>query len=338
MRKNLCKGCQLVQRPIEPPPVKRNELPEKAWETIAIDLMGSLPTGENLLVTTDYYSQYVEIAILKNISAKIIQNKLFEMFARYGLPKTIVCDNGRQFTDEGLKKWLSSHGVKVAHIAPYWPQANGEVERQNRTILKRLKIAYAEKKNWRDELLTFLLMYRSTPHSVTGLSPAELLFNRKLRTKIPEINDSSEFVEAEIRERDKWLKEKGKQYYDKVNRAKEHELCQGDRVLTRASKENKLSPNFKPEEYKVISRKGNTVTIQSKKGKIYERNVTQVRKVINLESEESESEEVEERYGETGSVGDEQEGTKRDENEKGIVRRSQRERKPPERCGEYRTH
>lgn len=124
----------------------------------------------------------------------------------HGLPKTIVSDNGRQFTDEGLQEWLHSNGIKIAHVAPYWPQANREVERQNRSILKKLKIIHAEKKNWRDELLSFLLMYRSTPHSVIGLYQAELLFNMKLRTKIPEIHDSSKFVETEVRERDMWLK------------------------------------------------------------------------------------------------------------------------------------
>lgn len=333
-----CKGCQLVQRPIEPPPVKRKQLPEKAWEIIAIELMGPLPTGEYLLVTTDYYSRFVEVAILKRISAKEIQEELFELFARHGLPRTIVCDNGRQFTDEGLKDWLNSYGAKVAHVAPYWPQANGEVERQNRSILKRLKIAYAQKKNWRNELLTFLMMYRSTPHSVTGVTPAELLFNRKLRTKIPEIDNSSEFVEEEIRERDKWLKEKGKQYYDKANRAKECELGQGDRVLIRAPKENKLSPNFSPKEYKVIDRKGNSVTLESEEGRKYKRNLTQVRKVIDLESEESENEEEEVVSEEKERVGDDQSRTESDKNEKVVVRRSQRERKPPERYGDYRAH
>lgn len=130
--------------------------------------MGSLPTGENLFIVTDYYSRYVEVAILKNTTAKIIRNEWFEMFARYDFPKTVTCDNGRQFTDERLKEWLNYNGVEITHVAPYWPQANGEVERQNRSILKRSKIAYAEKKDWRDELLTFLLMYRTTPHLVTG--------------------------------------------------------------------------------------------------------------------------------------------------------------------------
>jgi len=52
-------------------------------------------------------------------------------------------------------------------------------------------------------------MYRSTPHTVTGVSPAELLFRRKLKTKLPEIEESV-FIEQEVKERDAWRKEKGK--------------------------------------------------------------------------------------------------------------------------------
>ncbi|XP_011861624.1 PREDICTED: uncharacterized protein K02A2.6-like, partial [Vollenhovia emeryi] len=163
-----CKGCQLVQDTVSRPPVKRNELPTGPWESIALDLMGPMPTGENILVVTDYYSRYFEVQILKSTTTDKIIEVLFEIFARHGFPSTIVCDNGPQFANERFREWLSINGIRIAHTAPYWPQANGEVERQNRSLLKRLKIAHAEDKNWREEIQKFLLMYRSTPHSVTG--------------------------------------------------------------------------------------------------------------------------------------------------------------------------
>ncbi|KAK2578201.1 hypothetical protein KPH14_000928 [Odynerus spinipes] len=191
-----CRGCQLVRKTVEPAPLKRNSLPEGPWESLAMDLMRLLPSGENILVITDYYSRYFEIVILTTTTASVIKKHLFEIFARYGFPKSVVCDNGRQFTDAELKTWLETNNVKISHTALLWPQANGEVERQNRSILKRLRIAHAEGKDWKEELLKFLLMYRSTSHSVTGVSPAELLFKRKLRTKWPEI-ETSVFVEEE---------------------------------------------------------------------------------------------------------------------------------------------
>ena len=77
------------------------------------------------------------------------------------------------------------------------PRAKGEVERQNRSLLKSMRAAHAEGKNWREELNKFHLVHRSTPHSTTGKSPAELLFRRKVRIKMPElVNVEEEEVEA----------------------------------------------------------------------------------------------------------------------------------------------
>ena len=87
--------------------------------------------------------------------------------------------------------------IKHRRVTPLWPQANGEVEIQNRALLKRIQIARAENKNWKDELNAYLLMHRTTPHSTTGLSPAEFMFNRKIRSKLPEISSTFDAVNDE---------------------------------------------------------------------------------------------------------------------------------------------
>ena len=73
-----------------------------------------------------------------------------------------------------------------------WPRANGEVERQNRSLLKAMRLADAEKRDWRLELNKYLLTYRSTPQVTTAKSPAELLFGWKLSIKLPEVTDVEE--------------------------------------------------------------------------------------------------------------------------------------------------
>lgn len=55
-----------------------------------------------------------------------------------------------------------------------------------------MRVAHAEKRDWRLELNKYLLAYRSTPQVTTGQSPAELLFGRKLSTKLPEVADLEE--------------------------------------------------------------------------------------------------------------------------------------------------
>ena len=104
------------------------------------------------------------------------------MFASHGIPISITCDNRAQFKSLEFKEYLRVSGIKL-HNVPLWPQANVEVKRRKRTFLKCIKFAQAEGKNWRSKIYSFLLMYRSTPLSTTGVSPAELLFNCKFRAK-----------------------------------------------------------------------------------------------------------------------------------------------------------
>ena len=55
-------------------------------------------------------------------------------------------DNGLQFVSQVVKDFLVEHGIEHRTSPPLWPQANGEVERQNRTLLKVLKVAQVEGK------------------------------------------------------------------------------------------------------------------------------------------------------------------------------------------------
>ena len=82
---------------------------------------------------------------------------------------------------------MEENGIEHKRTALLWPQANGEKEKQNHSILKRLRIAQALGRNWKSEMEKFLMMYRSTPHSTTGASPAELLFRRRIKTKLPHL-------------------------------------------------------------------------------------------------------------------------------------------------------
>ena len=102
---------------------------------------------------------------------------------------SIHTDNGRQFTSQHFKDFMLENGITHHRTTPLWSQANGEVERQNRSIMKRVRIAQAEGRDWRSELDKFLIMYRSTVHTITGVS--QLLFGRKIRTKLPELTTMS---------------------------------------------------------------------------------------------------------------------------------------------------
>ncbi|KAK2174101.1 hypothetical protein NP493_829g01024 [Ridgeia piscesae] len=82
-----------------------------------------------------------------------------------------------------------------------WAQTNGEVERQNASLLKRKQIAQAESRDSRKEVRKYLTSYRSIEHPTTGKSPAELLFGRKMRGKLPEMT-MNHVSDVAVRDRD----------------------------------------------------------------------------------------------------------------------------------------
>lgn len=258
-----CRGCSLVAAPNPPEPMLRKELPSKPWEQIAIDFLGPLPEGENLLVCVDYYSRYVEVVVMTDISTKATIDELVTIFSRYGIPLSLRADNGPQFSSDEFKTFCNEHGIQLVSTIPYWPQMNGEVERQNRSILKRLKIAQELGKDWRTELRQYLLMYHAANHTTTGKPPSELMFGRRLRTKLPTVPLVS-IEDGEVRDRDRIEKEKGRQYADTKRKAKPSKIHEGDRVLVKQNrKKNKLSVDFSPESFEVVRKKGTDVTLQS---------------------------------------------------------------------------
>ena len=78
-------------------------------------------------------------------SEKIIE-RLEDIFTTHGLPLSVTSNNGPQFRSDVFERYLEDHGVKHRKTTPLWPQANGEVERQNRSLLKRMRIAQAKEK------------------------------------------------------------------------------------------------------------------------------------------------------------------------------------------------
>ena len=100
--------------------------------------------------------------------------------------------------------YLKDNNIEHRTSTPMWPQANGEDERQNRSLLKAMRVAHSGGRDWRKELQKFLLGYRSTPHTVTGESPAKLLFGREIRSKLPGMEElRSASNDSEVLHRDR---------------------------------------------------------------------------------------------------------------------------------------
>lgn len=252
-----CDACQKVGKNIIQEEFHRRQLPDGPWQDLAIDFK-DLPDGSYLCVVVDYFSRYIEVTVMKTITAKATCDFLDEIFARHGFPYSLTSDQGPQFTSQEFAEYCAENGICHYTTFAYWPQANGEVERQNRSLQKTIQITQLQKGNWRKELLNYLLMYRSTPHTVTGKSPAELLFSRKVRDKLPTLKEREGRVE--VRDRDAW----NKSAVSNSAAVPYKEIKIGDEVLLKRSfRKQKADSKFEDETGRVTAVDGPAVTVQT---------------------------------------------------------------------------
>ena len=121
----------------------------------------------------------------------------------------------------------------------------------------------AEKRDPRKVINSYLMAYRATPHKTTGLSPYEMKFGRKIKTKLPQNlkKKKGSDREEEARARHDLKKSQQKEAFDRRQKAKEKKLNKGDEVLIQQKKSSVKSP-WDPEGFKVKEVKGSKVILQ----------------------------------------------------------------------------
>ncbi|XP_055590523.1 uncharacterized protein K02A2.6-like [Uranotaenia lowii] len=272
-----CAGCAAVSSQHPPEPMIRKEMPDRAWQELAVDFFTAKECA-TFLVVVDYYSRYLTVIEMKTTNAAQTIDALEGMFRIHTYPETIRADNGPPFASQDFANYCVSKNIRLIRTIPYWPQMNGLVERQNQGILRTLRIAKSMKQDWRKAVQEYVYFYNTRPHSVTGKTPLELLTGRPAKDLLPSLRTEAYWSrDDEVRDNDSIQKMKGKMYADKRRHAKKSGIKVGDRVMIRNYDSGKLQPGFQPEKFKVIKRKGVDVRVVNEDGVVYRRPVSHLR-------------------------------------------------------------
>ena len=126
-----------------------------------------------LVVGIDYFTKWVEAEPLATITEKSIRSFVWRnIICRYVIPGVLVSNNGKQFNNSAFKDFCLKLGIKNHYSSPAHPQANGQVEVTNQTLLKIIKTRLKGAKGiWPDELPSVLWAYRTTVRTPTGETP-----------------------------------------------------------------------------------------------------------------------------------------------------------------------
>ena len=113
--------------------------PFDQWGT---DIFGPFPRAPGnyayVVVAVDYFTKWVETEPLRSITGSVVQKFFLKsVVCRFGV---VISDNEKQFVDNPFKGWCENLGIKQHFISVGHPQANGQAENFNRTLLHGLKI------------------------------------------------------------------------------------------------------------------------------------------------------------------------------------------------------
>ena len=102
-------------------------------------LKGEAIRKKYLLVMVDKFTKWIEAKLVKTAESGPVIDFISAVVHHYGVPHSIITDNGLNFTADDVKTWCSNMGIKLDYASVYHPQTNGQVERANGLIMSSIK-------------------------------------------------------------------------------------------------------------------------------------------------------------------------------------------------------
>lgn len=127
-----CPKCQihgnLIHAPAQEPQPFTTSWPFCQW---GLDLVGKIhPSSSNghkfIITTTEYFTKWIEAVPMTTVTGKQIASFILNyLICRYGIPSSIVTDNGRPFKNQDVQELCEKFKIQHRFSTPYYPQGNG---------------------------------------------------------------------------------------------------------------------------------------------------------------------------------------------------------------------
>ena len=220
-----CSTCARLKNPS-----KKNKAPLQRYrvgaplERVAMDILGPLPETERgnkyVLVIGDYFTKWIESYPIPDQEAETVARVLVhEFICRYGIPKELHSDQGRNFESKVMAEVCKLLGIKKTRTCPLHPQGDGFIERFNRTLLSMVTSLLDpddEQKDWDEKIPFAMLAYRSAVQESTGESPALMMLGREISLPVDVILPSPEPEKIQEQEYVNDMRENMKKAHEKA--------------------------------------------------------------------------------------------------------------------------
>ncbi len=155
--------------------------PMDRWCVDALEVVETESGYKFVLAFLDCFTRWVELYAVKSLEAVEAAKCLIDLIGRYGAPRELLSDRGSQFVNDIIAAVLHSVGSSHVLAMAYSHEENGRIERANKEILRHLRAFVMHSKvvdDWVDKLPFVQRIMNASVHTVTGYSPAALLFGK----------------------------------------------------------------------------------------------------------------------------------------------------------------
>ena len=257
-----CKVCDQLREQVPKPQTPLHPIvATRVFDHVMCDLVSFPPSNgfKYVLVFKDVFSGFIKCYKLRDKTTKGVTRCFEDLVCSLGPPMLLTSDNGGEFISDMLKEACRLVGVEKRTSVPYRPQSQGNVERQNRTLIQGLQQRLLDfGKSWSDHLPYVEWHYNVTPHARTQMSPYFIFFGRE--PYLPRFTEQPGAGDPKEEKFAKDMKEKLQLVYDEANRRaermREREAEQynrrekhtpfspGDQVWEHVEVRNKLEPKW----------------------------------------------------------------------------------------------
>ena len=178
------------------PPNNPHHWPLAVW---GLDMVGPLKGGSHkkkyLLVMVDKFTKWIEAKPVKTTESGPVIDFISGVVHHYGVPHSIITDNGSNFTADDVKTWCSKMGIMLDYASVYHPQTNGQVERANGLIMSGIKPRLVRSlkesdTHWVEDLDSVLWGLWTTPNRTTEYTPFFMVYGAEAVLPYDIIHDS----------------------------------------------------------------------------------------------------------------------------------------------------
>ena len=226
--------------------------PRRRCELVAIDVQTITPRTESgnikILVMIDLFTRFVRAVPIPDEKAETVAKVLLdEWISIFGPMEKLMSDGGTNLVSKVVESLVEQLGIGRMQSYAWHPQANGTVERWNRTVARDIASFMTTGKTYWDEHVALeCLRYNTSVHTSTGMTPFVAMFGieafeawcevdlEQMDEEPDALSERLSFLHKKLLSKEKRARVRGKAQYDKVVR--ETQYAVGDRVLMWSTK------------------------------------------------------------------------------------------------------